>query len=376
MTAFIIFGALMILLAFLYGLILLLALTGLLAQRKFASGSTATSPVLSVIIPVRDEEQNMSACLESIANQDLSPDRFEVIICDDFSQDSTLLKSREFTSGRPEIKWIVMSGGPGKKKAIEAAIGRATGSHIVTTDADTQRASGWLSALIDCIERESPNMVIGPVVLSSGNSIFRKLQTLEFFGVIGITAGYANLGLPVMCNGANLAYEKEVFNQVQGFDGNEQYVSGDDQFLLWKVKKTYGKGAVHFLWNRDAVVTVAASSGLMGFLSQRLRWVSKTRGYKDPLVLFTGAVTYLFQAGIFTGFVLGIFNPFFFYLALAFFFFKTLVDFPTVFLMAGFFRKQNLWMWYIPAQVFQIIYVPLTGIFAFLIPVRWKGRRI
>jgi hypothetical protein len=56
--------------------------------------------------------------------------------------------------------------------------------------------------------------------------------------------------------------------------------------------------------------------------------------------------------------------------------FKLLVDFPVVFYMASFFRKQNLWAWYIPAQLFQILYVPLTGILAWLVPVRWKGRKL
>jgi len=376
MTTFTIFGALMILLAFLYGLILLFAIAGLFSNPKSRSGREITVPALSVIIPVRNEEHVITACLESIAKQALSPDRFEVIICDDFSEDNTLLRAKEFTSHRPGINWIMMAGGPGKKKTIEAAIACSKGTHIVTTDADTVREKNWLSAIIDCIEKQRPGMLIGPVVLSSGNSLFGKLQILEFFGVIGLTAGYANLGLPIMCNGANLVYEKEIFHHVNGFTGFEHYSSGDDQFLLWKVKKAFKKGTIRFLRNPDAIVTVPASQGLIGFLRQRIRWISKTRGYKDPMVLLTGAFTYLFQAGIFTGGIIGLFTPLFLYLALMFFLFKMLVDFPVVLVMAGFFRKQNLWTWYIPAQLFQILYVPLTGMVAFLIPVRWKGRRV
>ncbi len=42
-----------------------------------------------------------------------------------------------------------------------------------------------------------------------------------------------------MCNGANLAFRKDVFNEVSGYKGNIQIASGDDEFLMrkstWKI---------------------------------------------------------------------------------------------------------------------------------------------
>ncbi|MFH1936043.1 MAG: glycosyltransferase family 2 protein, partial [Bacteroidota bacterium] len=206
--------------------------------------------------------------------------------------------------------------------------------------------------------------------------LFQKLQTLEFLGVMGLTAGFANLGHPVMCNGANLGYEKEAFRQVGGFDGTERYASGDDQFLLWKIHQKYSGRSIRYLDVRQAIVTTPPQSDVKSFFQQRLRWISKSRGYRDRVVLFIGMVSYLFQAMILTGFFLGFLSPLYIYLAVSLLGFKFLVDFPLVFSMARFFRKQHLWPWYILAQLFQVIYVTIVGPMAFLIPVRWKGRRV
>ena len=377
MTAFTIFAILLVLLGLLYGTLILIAVSGLAAPKQnFSSHTSDVSPVLSVIIAVRNEEHSVVACLDSISGQDLDPRLFEVIISDDASDDNTLQKIRDWIAGREQERWTVIAGGPGKKKAIEAAINRASGSCIVTTDADTLRGNGWLPAIMRAMKNEGTQLLIGPVFLCPVKSVFGKIQALEFFGISGITAGYANLRIPIMCNGANLAYRKEIFFGVGGFTGNEQVASGDDQFLLGKVKKACHKEAIRFLWDFDAVVSVAPAGGLRSFISQRIRWASKIRGIGDPLVWLTGAVTYLFQSAILTVLVAGISMPLFLYLAITMFCFKLLVDFPVVFYMASFFRKQNLWAWYIPAQLFQILYVPLTGILAWLVPVRWKGRKL
>ncbi len=125
-----------------------------------------------------------------------------------------------------------------------------------------------------------------------------------------------------------------------------------------------------------AIVTTPGAKTLGAFFRQRLRWVSKSRGYRDGFVIFTGMVTYLYQATILAGFFLGFLAPVFLYLSVALLFFKILIDFPLVVSMACFFRKQQLLPWYIPAQIFQIFYVTLTAPLAFIVPVKWKGRKM
>ena len=382
MNALAIIGGVMILLAFLYAIILLGALSGMSLPASLPSGPGLPDPFVSVIIPVRNEEERIIECLESLISQDYLSDKIEVLITDDFSEDRTLEAVNSFFQNHPQMQCIIVKGEPGKregvgkKSALTRAVEKASGTLIITTDADTRHDPGWISSMVRCYRETGVKMILGPVMFAGENHLFQKLQTLEFLGVMGLTAGFANLGHPVMCNGANLCYEKEAFREVGKFEGNERYASGDDQFLLWKIKRKYGGRSIRFLYDRDAIVTTSPEQDPGSFFRQRLRWISKSRGYRDWEVLFIGAVSYLYQAMIFAGFFLGFLSPLYLYLAVSLLCFKILIDFPLVFSMARFFRKQKLWPWYIPAQLFQVIYVAISGPMAFLIPVKWKGRRV
>ncbi len=377
-----IIGGLMMLLALLYAMILLGALSGLSLPLNKKSFQAVNDSFVSVIIPVRNEEDRIIECLESLISQDFPPTKFEVLVSDDFSEDRTMEVLESFTRNHPQLSWFFVKGNPekgsesGKKMALARAIDLASGSLILTTDADTQHGSAWISAMVRSFNETGAKMILGPVMFLETSSVFGKLQTLEFLGIMGLTAGFAAIGRPIMCNGANLCYEKRAFLEVGGFNGNEQFASGDDQFLLWKMKQAFGGDAIHFLDDPDAIVTTLPEKSLQSFFRQRFRWVSKSRGYRDSMVLLVGAVNYLFQAMILTGFLLGFLSYLYLYLAVSLLCFKILVDFPLVFSMSRFFGKQHLLIWYIPAQIFQIIYVTISGPMALLVPVRWKGRRV
>ncbi|MBN1199220.1 MAG: glycosyltransferase [Bacteroidales bacterium] len=382
MILLVIIGGLMMLLAILYALIIFGALTGLSLPSGNITSSPGQLPVVSVIIPVRNEENRLLLCLASLSKQDYPFGKVELLISDDFSEDRTCEIAERFIQQHPQQTWILVKGDPelpsgsGKKAAIARAIHLASGSLILTTDGDTQHSSSWISSMVHGYHTTGARMVLGPVMFSETKGVFGHMQTLEFLGVMGLTAGFANIGRAIMCNGANLCYEKTTFYQTGGFDGNEQFASGDDQFLLWKIKRLYGGGAIRFLDDRDAIVTTLPAQGVKPFFQQRFRWISKSRGYRDPLVTGVGLVSYLFQAMILAGFSLGFLSPLYLYLAVLLLAFKLLIDLPLVFSMARFFNKLNLWKWYIPAQLFQVLYVTVSGPMAFLIPVKWKGRRV
>lgn len=382
MILLVIIGGLMLLLAILYALILFGALSGLSIPSGTRFSFPELQPDVSVIIPVRNEQDRILLCLESLITQDYPSGKFELLISDDFSEDRTREIIETFIQRHPQQSWILIKGdsekpsGSGKKAAIARAIHLASGSLILTTDADTQQTSSWISSMVHGYYTTGARMVLGPVMFAKTKGVFGHLQTLEFLGVMGLTAGFANIGRAIMCNGANLCYEKDAFYQSGGFDGNEQFASGDDQFLLWKIKQLFGGRAIRFLDDRGAIVTTLPAHGFRAFFLQRFRWISKSRGYRDPLVLSVGLISYLFQSMILAGFFLGFLSPLYLYLALLLLAFKLFIDIPLVFSMARFFGKLYLWKWYIPAQLFQVLYVTVSGPMALLIPVKWKGRRV
>jgi chlorobactene glucosyltransferase len=97
------------------------------------------SPMVSILVPARDEEDNLRACLDSLLRQDYS--NFEILVLDDNSSDGTAEILREYAKRNPRLK--AFSGAPlrpgwlGKHYACQQLSERAEGEYLLFTDADT-----------------------------------------------------------------------------------------------------------------------------------------------------------------------------------------------------------------------------------------------
>ena len=216
----------------------------------------------------------------------------------------------------------------------------------------------------------------GPVVFNREKNLLQKVQSLEFMGIMGTTAGSAGLGYPVMCNGANLGYRRSAFMDTGGYAGNLVFASGDDQFLMASVRKRYGKDSVSFNMDVQAIAGTEAEASMAGFLGQRIRWVSKSRGYRDPVVIGVGIVTWCIHLLLLGGIISGLFYPRILALSLALWLVKILLEYPLVSIMVRFFGKKELVGYYFIAQAFQLVYVVLVGFLGLFLPYRWKGRKM
>jgi poly-beta-1,6-N-acetyl-D-glucosamine synthase len=225
--------------------------------------------VISVIVPIRNEYQNLSNLIGNIRNQTYS--KFEVIVVDDHSDDggAAIISAM----GLPKVK-VIKNEGIGKKSAITSGVKSAIGDIIITTDADCQFHAQWIE-VINSYFNERTQMVTGAVKFLNGNTFFQKLQQMEFASLIGSSASLANLQSPIMCNGANLAYRRAAFFNVNGYEGNNHIASGDDEFLMRKFVKEYEGSTIRFMRNQKGTVTTTSSSSVHAFVNQRRRWASK-----------------------------------------------------------------------------------------------------
>ncbi|MDD5570913.1 MAG: glycosyltransferase, partial [Bacteroidales bacterium] len=174
-----------------------------LKKNKFVSSACNHNTFASIIIPVRNEEENIMECLKSIIEQTYPKELFEIIVVDDNSTDSTVEKVKAINSG---IKLIELKNEKSfKKEAIQEGIKQAKGELIITTDGDCIAGELWLENIISFYEKEKPKMMILPVVYHNEKNIFEKIQSLEFLSLIGSAGASALLMNPVLCNGANLA---------------------------------------------------------------------------------------------------------------------------------------------------------------------------
>lgn len=245
---------------------------------------------ISVIIPVRNEVHDIANLLNDLKQQTLNRNQFEVFVMDDASTDGTTLLVKQLIPTLPyNILLVELPDEPTtspKKRAIETALKLATGNLIVTTDGDCRAGKHWLYAFAKHYLESGAKLISGPVSFMAEQTVTDHLQTVEFASLIGSGASAISAGYPSLCNGANLAYEKRAFVEVNGFEGTRHVASGDDEFLMHKIAHAF-PGQVAFLKDPDAVVLTKAHKSWRMFFRQRKRWASKWKHYqsKTPLLL-------------------------------------------------------------------------------------------
>jgi len=346
-----IFIALFVIFGITYAILIGLLTSGWLKLPVFWH-TTQTNVKLSVVVPIKNEERNLARLLDALNLQKYPWELFEVIIVNDHSTDSgtSVVQSKVSSGTFPNLSLIESASHgapPGKKHALELGIGQARFDYVVTMDADCIMGRHWLQTIASFIDQEAPDMIIGPVTMIPENSFISQMQALEFMSLTGSTVGAAALGHPIMCNGANLVFKKEIFLKAQGYTGNHRFASGDDIFLLHKFKKFEGI-KIKTLKSLGAMVFAKTELTLSGFLKQRGRWSGKFHGYDDSVTILSGVLVAGVNLLIAGGILAGVFNSEIFSAALILLFFKCIMDFPLMWLVAGFLGKRHL-LWLYPA---------------------------
>jgi cellulose synthase/poly-beta-1,6-N-acetylglucosamine synthase-like glycosyltransferase len=331
----------------------------------------------TVIIPARNEAANIKACVDSILNQDYPVDAFEIIVIDDFSEDDTAFIVHALSQQHPQVRLLKLADHckegetlAYKKKAIEIAVAEAKGDWILTTDADCIVPPRWLLLYNAYIHQHQPCFVAAPVMFIKTAGILNQFQVLDFLALQGITAAAVGAGKHSMSNGANLGFEKSAFIAVGGYQGVDHIASGDDMFLMHKMKQTLHK-PVGYLFHPDAIVLTAAMDTWKGFIMQRIRWASKARYYDDRSITLVLTLVYFFNLSFICLALLGSWSSLLIALA-----FKTFFELFFLDPVANFFKMQPELKYFVLYQPIHIVYNIAAGLFGQLKTYSWKGRKV
>ena len=329
---------------------------------------------ISIVVPARNEEPNIANLLQSISNQTYPKDLLEVIVVDDNSTDNTAAIARKFSF----VKLIPLkedSINSYKKKAIEIGITGATGDLVITTDADCIVTPAWLSVIENFYKQTGSVFIVAPVLIESDSSLVQIFQSMDFMVLQGITGASVYKQAHSMCNGANLAYERNAFHAVNGFAGIDHIASGDDMLLMYKIHKSFA-GRIHYLKSKDVIVSTKAVKTWKAFFNQRIRWASKADKYDDKRIFAVLLLVYLFNFSFLVLFIAGLWHSLYWYALLIMFAAKTSVELPFLFSIASFFNKNHLLKFFFLFQPLHIVYTIIAGWLGKFGSYEWKGRRV
>ncbi len=235
---------------------------------------------VSVVVAARNEEKNIRNILSDLVNQTYPVEQYEIIIANDGSEDDTGNIIEEFARKFPNVRHVLAvpdktNGLTAKKNALNRGIRSSKGELIFTTDADCRVKPTWIETMVSNFT-DDVGMVVGFSQLGDRDysySFFERLQALDFLSLMAAAQGSLNLNWPLAASGQNLAYRKQAFEQVGGFENIKQRISGDDVLLLQLIKKKTD-WKIRFSASPKSFNWTPPEKTVKSFLNQRKRWAS------------------------------------------------------------------------------------------------------
>jgi len=324
----------------------------------------------TIIVPFRNEGENLPNLLESFSKLNYPIDLFEVILVDDSSKEKFQILNCKFQVSI--VDNIRVSNSP-KKDAISTAMKHVKTNWVITTDADCLVPENWLLTFDNYIQQNDVSMLAGAVTYQCADSFLDYFQQLDLTSLQGATIGSFGLKKAFMCNGANFAYTKSLFEKLNGFDGNNKIASGDDVFLLQKAANLF-PDKVHYLKAKEAIVVTKPTENWKSLFYQRVRWAAKTSSYQSNFGKVLGLIVFFGNLSFVIGFFFFAFGilPYPFFVLFAFL--KFITDFVLLYKTNQFLTKTRIKSLVLSSLLYPF-FSTSVALYSLFGTYEWKGRR-
>lgn len=229
---------------------------------KSPKSETATKPFVTVIVPIRNEEQCIVECLTSIVEQDYGIENFEVLVVDGMSDDGTRARVRRFEQTYPNVQLI---DNPYRfvPFALNLAIRRAQGEIIARMDGHAAMEKDYLSQCVRALNASGAECVGGQI--ESVNTTTRgKAIALAMSSRFGVGNSRFRTAGPdgYVDSLAFGVYHRDIFSKIGLYDEfmvrcqDDEYNfrlrdSGGRVFLTSKIRcKYYPRNSIKKLWKQ------------------------------------------------------------------------------------------------------------------------------
>ncbi|MBM4150860.1 MAG: glycosyltransferase [Ignavibacteria bacterium] len=341
---------------------------GVFRSRRIGSLSFPdNSLTVSVIIPARDEAENLPACLESMMKQ--KAEFCEFIIVNDRSSDETQAVIDTFAMRDNRIKSIQLteerSGNlRGKPGAIHAGIMASSGDIIMMSDADCTFPDGLIQKVTCYFGNEAVAMIAGFTTIRA-ESLFHHMQDMEWLMNHTLASAGVALGMPLGCFGNNLSIRASVYREVGGYPEIPFSVT-EDLLLLQRV--AHGGYTILYPINGENAVSTLPCKDWKCFVSQQHRWVrgSDALGWKKHLfvffaIIFWGSLLFTMIQGDYIG-------------AVSIVGMRILGDCFLILPALTAIRRVKQLPWVIPGMIFMMFIEILVAMLLLKRDVHWKGQ--
>ncbi len=321
---------------------------------------------VTIVIVVHNEERSIGACLQGILSQNYPEHLFEIIVIDDDSTDATSAIVNGFD--HDIISQYQLSDFPEyikapayKKSGITLAVDKAKFDTIMITDGDCTHPKDWIRTLIYTFHQNKVVFLTAPVILMPGRTMLEKMQEVEQLTLMLITGAGITSRIHDLANGANMAFRKSTFRDVNGYEGNMQYASGDDMFLIEKMRLAFPDN-ICFVKSLEATVYTTGKKDWASLIKQRLRWAGKNKGLQRKAIsriwMFVGAYHLLFALSL-IGSLTGIVSPLPFIVLFIIIWFSNFLVISTA---SAFFQRTSLLKSFVPLQFLYTFYILRLGL--------------
>lgn len=369
-------STLFIILGCLYLILVLTLIYGNWHLPEIPSRRLKSYTAVSIVIPFRNEEENLLPLIDSLIKQDYPSAQMEFIFIDDHSVDKGANLIQEQLKTLP-YKLIKLHDEEGKKSALRKGIDNASNELIMTTDADCFMKKSWVNTMVNTFNESEADLLIGPVSFDQKKGLWNALVRAEFSALIASNSGAVGVNMPFMANGANLAFNKKLFLGIEKEELKNDLASGDDVFLLHAVKKKWkNKARVIFANSAESMVYTKGPDGVKSFFQQRLRWASKGRHYRDLSSILVSMIILIGNLNVFLGFIAFGFGQVHLSLFMTYFISKWLLDSLLIY-------SSKNWNTSSPNLIITLLlsflypfYIISVALLSLLFKPTWKGRKI
>lgn len=214
---------------------LLIAVTNLFAIPKFRTGTKPVgfSPMVSILVPARNEERSIRQCVLSLLKQDYP--HFEVVVLDDNSEDRTLSILTEMQQEYPNLVIVkgakLKKGWLGKHWACHQLAQKARGEWILFTDADTEHSPKMLEAALGSLAKKPADLLTATVneeVVTWGEKITVPFMLWSISSLLPVLLGVI-LKRPAFSAtiGQFMLFKKEVYEKIGGHQAVRHHATDD-----------------------------------------------------------------------------------------------------------------------------------------------------